>query len=1593
MRDLRHLWTALFLIGVLLIGAFFRFTGLGWGEGQPIHPDEEFLRQVVSAVRLPDHPRLYLDTASSPLNPHNQGYTFFVYGTLPLFVTRAVAEGLDRWCESPHNLPARLLSPVLLGRTVEGCAPGAFSGGGARMVGRALSALFDLGSLVFIFLAGRRMGSSRLGLLAALLYALAALPIQQAHFFTVDTFANFFVAATLYLALRVVETGGWGAFALAGLTTGLGMACKISVWPLGLLVALAGGIWWWRAGGRPPGLPLTRLLLAGGVALLAFRLAQPYAFMGPGLLGLGLNPGWLNNMAEVRGLMSGSVDTYPGHQWAGRTPLVFPWINMVFWGLGLPLGLVAWAGWGVAGVESARRWLRQRVLSPFLLVWVWATGYFLYQGTQWVKSVRYLLPVYPAFVLLAAWLVVWLWERSRRRAGPWVMAGVTVGGALLWAVALLSVYIRPHTRIAASRWIFENIPTAATIQLQTADGTDQVPVSLAGGSIASEGVPVTAPFRVDQEADLRGVTLNYVVDVGGDPEPEWVWVMVAADPGGRAVMAEATLPIEPPPLRVGEGQRGQAFTFPMAPQRLLAGTTYYLIVETVEGGPIQLFTSVLATEHWDWPPPLRVDGYDPFGGMYRGLSTSSDGTLQLYYDDTLEKREALLNWLDEADYIIIGSNRLYASIPRLPTRYPLTVAYYKALFSGELGFELVADFTSYPAVGPFQFPDTEEPFPVPEALYQYRAAPISVSLPPAEEAFSVYDHPRVLIFRKTEAYSRQRAQALLPASLLDHVVWVTPRQAGRRVREPVLDPETWAEQQAGGTWSEMFDRQSLLNRSSVLAAVVWYLAVAALGWLAFPLLFVALPRLQDRGYGLARALGLLVVGYLTWLMASLHLLPNTRGTVLLAMLLLAGGGGAVARREWAGLRAFLRERREPILVYEGLFLVLFIAWAWVRSLNPDLWHPVVGGEKPMDFAYLNAVIKSTWFPPYDPWFAGGYINYYYFGFVLVASLTKLLGIMPSIAYNLALVLFYALVGGAAFSVAFNLAGQEGGTGRRYAAGFMAVLFVLVLGNLGEVRLLVNGFRLLAGEPTFQSSIPGLPELLQTLRGLGMVLKGAQLPFRPETPYWDPTRMIPPDASGVGPITEFPAFTFLYGDPHAHMFAIPYTLCVLAVALDWARGMGRGRRQVLSLLMGGLVIGSLRAINTWDYPTYLLLGLAGLALGVDWKGKGSKRALSQFLLQGAGLAALTVLLFLPYIRNYITAYSRLQIWSGPRTPLDIYLLLIGQFLFPLLTLLGGDIRRLFRWAGGTGPGRPRQLMLAVGIGLLVFGLVLAWGGLPVALVALPVAAVAAGLAVNGGLPVERRIVWLLTGLALGLSLLVEVVVLEGDIGRMNTVFKFYLQVWTSLAVGAAVALVWLDERMENWTIDARQAWWAAMGVLIAGMALFPVMSIPAKVKDRIVETAPTLDGMAYMASGRIWDIQGEVELEPDYRAILWMQENIEGSPVVLEGLGAREYLWGNRVSIYTGLPSVVGWRWHQVQQRMAAGAGEVEQRQLDVNECYNTSDIARARAIIEKYGVRYVYIGPYERLYYNPRGLSKFGTMEGLRLVYNQDGVKIYEVKN
>ena len=224
----------------------------------------------------------------------------------------------------------------------------------------------------------------------------------------------------------------------------------------------------------------------------------------------------------------------------------------------------------------------------------------------------------------------------------------------------------------------------------------------------------------------------------------------------------------------------------------------------------------------------------------------------------------------------------------------------------------------------------------------------------------------------------------------------------------------------------MFDPGSLANRMPVLA---WWLVVELLGLVALPIAFAVFRNLDDRGYFFAKGVGILLLGYLVWLAASLRWLPYTWTSIVLMLGLLAAVSWRLFLAQRQAILDFVRRQRHLVLLAEALFLGGYLLFCFIRLQNPDLWQPWLGGEKPMEFAFLNAIIKSTYFPPYDPYFAGGTINYYYYGQFLVATLIKLTGILPSVAFNLAVPMLFALTVLGVFGVAYNLMGASGNEDR------------------------------------------------------------------------------------------------------------------------------------------------------------------------------------------------------------------------------------------------------------------------------------------------------------------------------------------------------------------------------------------------------------------------------------------------------------------------------------------------------------------------------------------------------------------------------------
>jgi len=1699
----------LLMIYVLIAAAIFRLVGSNWGEYTYMHPDERFLLMVESEIQPigaaagapPNAQRLswrqayptlfadcqswggYFDTSCSPLNPPNHGYSYFVYGTFPIFLVRYVVQSV--YGHSGFNE--------------------------AQNVGRVLSALFDLGTVLLVYLTASRLYSKKVGVLAAAFYACAVLPVQLAHFFKEDTFLNFFAMLAVYFAVRLMQDsaplGSWpptlegeaspadktllfgqvGRLLLAspafwlsigfGVAFGLAVASKLNAVAVAVVLPAAALLRFARLPAderKRQALPLLLCVAAAAlVSVLVFRIAQPYAFSGPGFFGVKPNPQWVANIREQQAQAAGDVDVPFALQWARRS-LFFSGQNLVLWGLGLPLGVLAFAGFAWAGWRLLA--FRRGEWRRHALLWGWTGLYFGWQSLQANPTMRYQLPVYPLLVIFAAWAVVELLGGTGRlrpaqdqppalppasplrRFSAWLgrqftpelrrLVGLILGvgvlaATFLYAVAFVkSVYGQPFTRVAASRWIFQNVPGPINLHIQTATGEiKNQPLPFPYDYAFDAEQPYTTSFNAAASGDLTEIYLNAVEDQRAVAAIKVLNVTIASPAAGDQPLATASLSAD---FLSPKGADGRGYTLSLSePLRLIEGQNYSLRLELQGEGALTLKGAGLANEsEWDDGLPLRVDNQDGFGGIYRpGLN------FNMYWDDNPEKVERFVDIMTAADYIAISSNRQWGSLTRIPERFPMTTVYYRNLlgcpldksiywcyavakpgmFHGRLGYELVAVFQSDPALGPLRL-NTQF----------------------AEEAFTVYDHPKVLIFRKTADFDPQQVRDILGAVDFSQIVRLTPKKFASYPADLMLPAERRQAQQSGGTWSAYFSYTALLNRYPFLGLLAWYVTISLLGLLAYPLVRTALPGLSDRGYPLARTAGMLLLSWLVWLGGSLRL-PFTPPVIALAFLLVAVLGLALAYRQREELRQEVKQRGGYFLLVEGLFLAFFLADLIIRLGNPDLWHPHFGGEKPMDFAYFNAVLKSTSFPPYDPWFAGGYLNYYYYGFVFAGTPVKLLGIVPAIAYNLILPTLFAMVAMSAFSVGWNLMAAQGsglaGSGvrqqdgsmaplaqlwpswmyRPLAAGLFAALLMVLLGNLGTVRMIFRGLEML-GAPgvDLYAKASLFTRWGWALDGFLRWVGGAQLPYGLGDWYWIPSRvMLPGDLA----ITEFPLFTFLYADPHAHLFAMPVYL--LAVAWAAAIVLGRARwKDVLSgalgFFLGGLTIGALYPFNLSDIYTYLPLAVIATAYAI-WRYFDVNEttwlsgwpALSKRLLAAGGgvalLVGLSLLMYRPYWQWYGAAYKSVQLWTGLVTPLDSYLVHWGLFLFVLVSWMAWETRD---WMASTplsslrklAPYRELILGAVIALAALVLMLVvkapqvegMSWlaklpfgRGVVVAWLALPLAAWAGVLLLRPGLADVKRAVLFLIGTGLVITLVVEIVVARGDIGRQNTVFKFYLQVWTLFSVSAAAALGWLFDGLHLWQRRYRTPWLTILALLFLSAGLFTVTATSAKIKDRMVPSAPyTLDGMAYMQYARYFNMGTELDLSQDYRAIRWMQDNVPGSPVIVEAAPAGvQYAWFSRFSIYTGLPTVVGWQWHQQQQRALIPNDPVSLRGSEVRGFYETLDTNAARAFLNKYQARYVVVGPLERGWYPGPGLDKFPALLGVlwNEVYRDGDMVIYEV--
>jgi len=379
-----------------------RFYGLNWDGGLGAHPDERHVVGVAESLRWPDR-----------LNPLDIA-PGFAYGHLSPYLL-ALAAGLVHRAD-----------PLL--------------------VGRALAALFDLGTVALTFALGRRMYGEGVGLLAAAFVALMVTHVQQAHFYTADAPLAFFVVGTLLFAVCLAEDGRRHQALLAGAWTGLALGTKFSaallVLPLGAACAAV------------PGGPTSRWkrgLESGGAALVAFALTNPFA--------LAAFPTFWRNVAEQAALARGVLDVPYTRQFHGTWPYLYPVVQQLRWGMGWPLGLVAFGGLAY-GVWRA---VREPPQQGEWVVLAWAVPSFAFVGALYAKFPRYLLPLTPLLAIYGARMLVALARRSS------LLIYAVLICSLIHCLAFVNLYRSPHPWLVASAWLTDHVPRGTVVAVEQWD--------------------------------------------------------------------------------------------------------------------------------------------------------------------------------------------------------------------------------------------------------------------------------------------------------------------------------------------------------------------------------------------------------------------------------------------------------------------------------------------------------------------------------------------------------------------------------------------------------------------------------------------------------------------------------------------------------------------------------------------------------------------------------------------------------------------------------------------------------------------------------------------------------------------------------------------------------------------------------------------------------------------------------------------------------------------------------------------------------------------------------------------------------------------
>ncbi|MFN3218336.1 MAG: DUF2298 domain-containing protein [Acidimicrobiales bacterium] len=1501
------------LLGSILLVAFMlRAWNLDWDEGTHQHPDERYWSIVTDDISWPGFTG-YFDSIGSELNPYTDRSTW-VYGTAPLFATKATAAFL---ADGPFPAGAIVTTADTLGielRTDGTDAAGepvrvdAFDAGyNANLIGRLLSALIDTATVALVYLLGRRLWDRRVGLVGAALATFCVLSIQYSHFHGAEAWVTFFVTAAVLVSLRLAD-GQLAPRVAAGAGVLLGLAAASKLIAVAALVV-----------------PATALAVAAGPAA------------------------WRELRHRVRRVVPGAPP--PRRTDLARTTQAV-----------------------IAGiVVLATTAFTFRVFQPYAFEGI------ISLDERFTADLTYLSDVNAGGNV--PWVVQWI-DRTPlwfplQSAFWWGM-----GPALALAVAAgVALAVRDVVRYRRYELLVPLVLIAVMLGLVSQQFNPLIRYLLPAypTAIALAAAAVVRAFDVGRRTVATRPLRARALQVGAI-------AVVAVTAFWGLAFVNGVYDTEHPRI---EASRWMAENLPP--------------------------DAAISAQIWDDALPLAVPGTEGFAPTLVSFDPfAPDSSVDPETGRT--KVDELLADLDSVDYVVEASNRIYDSVRRVPAKYPATTAYYDALFDGSLGFERIARFRNQPSLFGIDLPSHD-----------------------AEETFTVYDHPTVTIWRKTDAFSVERARAILNPSRAALAPDLVPAEASTNAI--ALRPDALAQARTGETFSEAFTDDGAIAATPWLWWLVWIqlAAFAVLPWTTR--LFAPL---ADHGYGLSKVIGFTAVSGLAWATTAWGVADSGRALSWFWMAVLVGAGATAWWHQRHRIVAIASQARVSWAASELVFLSVFGLALWLRAANPDLWEAFLGGEKPMELAYITAIGRSGELPAPDPWFGGGAMNYYYLGWYLLTVPMRALRLLPEVAFNLGVATYAAMTATVAFSTVHNLVALGTRRARNPAsapigAGLLGVVLLCGIGNYDAIRQHIDRLQSV-NTWTGPADWPVVGPVVAVIGGSWAWISGTPLP---RFDWWGPSRV----NSGNIDITEFPYFTFLFGDLHPHMMGMVFVGLAASVALAYLVAAHAGdRRRTMVLAVGlGVVTAVSRMVNTWDLPTVAILAVgaivigqviaprrdridaptgraavlavAGLAVGLSSVGgaggaaplvigaAGACGALALVLRPGAAdrllravghlgaVAAVHVVATWPYVRTTETYDTGIG-GAVATTPLDDHLTHWGLFLTIAVALAAGlivDERRRRRWdddpvalVPGTDAGD--RIAVAVATGALALAALLALFTTS-AVFALGVIGSVVMLALGvreirrSDPDIGRIVVLGMFALGFAISSGVDLITLENDIERMNTVFKFWLQAWQLFALAAAAA-VWQVVRIlrdrPSGGQRSSQVWVGVVAVLVLAGLAYPLLGTQTRVETRFAALPATLDGLEYLdADPVIWRLDDpdgdgqttevQVRIADDLPLIEWLRDNVAGTPTVAEWAGPA-YDWNARIATHTGMQAVVGWEWHQRQQRWTFQE-TVGQRVAATQRFFRNADQAEATRYLQAHDVAYVVVGTQERRFGTPEALA------------------------